>query len=132
MAPLLVAGLAVAGVALIASWVSKEERTPAPYRAGETADEVWNKMLLQHGSAPEGTKIVATNETWTPTSPGAVSSPPSEALARLSIPPALQKDFSEAMASKTGEKAAILLDKIDPSSQAARLLIRKVATSPSA
>jgi hypothetical protein len=118
--PLVLVALGVGGLWALSAAARPRAETPKPYKADETADEIWNKFLQQHGGAPKGT-------TWG----DEPKAPPSYAAARASLPPALQAEFDEAMASKDGAKAEALLNKLDPGyhGKVSMVLIRKMATS---
>ena len=110
------------GLVVMASYANKSRSAPDAYRAGETADQIWNKYLGQHGGAPNGTATVPAL---------GVGAPPSYDEARSSLPSSLASEFDAAMASPNGAKARALIDKIGLAQypEAARLLLRKATTS---
>lgn len=121
MHPIVLVALGVGGLWALSASARPRAETPKPYKADETADEIWNKFLLQHGSAPAGPDGV----TWDAAPPA----PPSYAAARASLPPALQVEFDDALASKDGAKAEDLLNKLGTGyPEASRVLLRKVTT----
>ncbi len=117
MFPLL---LIFGGLFFVASYANRSRSTPEPYRPDETADQIWKSFIDQHSKLPNGAVVA----------PGKALPPPSYAEARASLPDFLVKEFDDAMASSTGDKARVLLAKLGSGyPEASRLLVRKAATS---